>query len=465
MLRLLTTMIAALAIGQAPASGPDRIAMAAIALVVNAPTEANQVWPGFSLPSRSFAVQTPSGLFLHTPGPAPPGFQRVRGVWFQAGPLPGLGAGIAIDHPIGELRVTIVRAGSTADQTARTLYHEGFHGFQRAQSKQRPILDSRTLAITVDQAARIEIERRLLADALLDQKSASLRLREAMALRRERSAAGGEALQAAERFAEWNEGLAEYVGIASAARALKQPDQGPRQTVAASLKLSLASLGGSPDERLVRARSYATGAALALLLDELEPGWKLAIEDSPLDEMAARAAGLRESDADALAASARRRYRFDELRASPDPPWGSLVVMSEAAFFDLAPFHLVVEMSSQARSSFSLQTRAGGDLNGMHRPIPGVLLLPRPTRFDARDGGLTVTVRGRPVRNAGPPAEPRRSVTILLAAAPLLDGKPIAPGEMTRSSLEIVTEGVEIMSATPVRLVATARRVTISRIK
>ena len=255
------------------AEQPEAIPTQAARIIIEAQESTNQVWPGFSLPARSFAIYTSAGTYLHTLGAAPEGFVRQGSLYYRSGPLPGFEGVLATALPLGDLRVTIVGAGRTAEATAQTLYHEAFHAFQQeAMLSTAAALDAGSLSITADQAASIEVERRLLREALQQRQAPQAPLIDALAVRRARTARGGESLAAAERIVERHEGLAEYVALMSMARALKRTPLTARAVVARSLELPLKTFGGSPDERLVRTRGYATGAAMAMLLDDLDSG-------------------------------------------------------------------------------------------------------------------------------------------------------------------------------------------------
>ena len=448
----------------APQDAAERVALEAVAMVLDAQPSTNRVWPGFSLPARSFGIQTAAGLYLFTPGPAPEGFSPRGRTMFRPGPVPGMGSGIAINHSIGNLKVTVIPVSATAERTAQTLYHEAFHGFQQEQSRPRPIAESQSLAITPEQAASIEVERRVLADALRSLTPPTTHLRRALALRRERTAAGGEALATAERFAEWHEGLADYVAHLSIARAMKRSPLVQRQLVARSLTTPLALLGGSPDERLVRGRSYATGAAFAFLLDQLQPDWIEDLGSRSLDEFAADIVNLQPDEIAGLAASVRVRFGYDKLLASKSPPWGGLTVMSDEAFLALGPYRVVIETTPESKHSFSLSTRGGED-EGMHRPIAGLLLLPKPTLFQVNDGPLAATVRARPVRLRGLPADQAQTITVLLQSAPLAGGKPLPLGDHVFPALDLSAEGVTITTTGNVRVTVETDRLTIRRDK
>lgn len=450
-MKVLVTFLAAIVIANAaPVPQWDHNAELVLRIVLEAPPAANQVWPGFDMTKRTFGVQADSGTYLYTPGPKPAGFFGSGPILFREGKLPGFEGIMSINHPIGDLKATIVRKSEKTEVTAETLYHEAFHAFQ-TESWQRPVaaLDARSVQLTAEQAASIEIERRLLAQALQDLPSPRSALVDALAVRYDRSAQSGSALQAAERLAETVEGLAEYVGQISMARALER--NVARSKIIGLLMLPMKTMSGSPDERLIRARGYGTGAAFALLLDALSPEWKSQVPGVPLDQLAADAVGLRDVRLADVASNARTRHGYDKLVRSTDPPWGTLKVFSEKEFDALAPFRVVVGVSEKPNRSFAVS--AGNPLQGLHRPREGVLLLPETRTFNIQDGALTIAVTKRPVRVDLGKEVAAPSATVLLQRAPRVNGQTMKEGEHSLEKLDLVGDGVRITSTTPVKVV------------
>jgi hypothetical protein len=196
----------------------------------------------------------------------------------------------------------------------------------------------------------------------------------------------------------------------------------------------------------------------------LAPGWRTKAFDVALDDLAAEAVALQGDSIATLARQARARHDYDRLLTSANPPWGSLTVMSEEAFYARGKFRVIVEVTPNVRTSFSLRTNAGSS-TGMHRPQAGVLLLPDPARFQAQDDPLAVTIRGLPVRVAGPPGGAATSLTVLVPSAPLINGKAGAPGDHALPSLELTAEGVDIRVSGPVNVSVERDRLTVRPVR
>jgi hypothetical protein len=442
---------------------PDALAEQAARIILEAPAATNGVWPGYSLPDRSFAISVADGTYVSTRAQPPEGFVRRGALYYRPGPLPGFGGILDTDYRLGDLSVTVVVPARTAEDTALKLYHEAFHAFQgETMTRLESRLDAESMTITAEQAASVEIERRLLREALQKPGLQRVRLVEALSIRHERGAAGGEAFKAAERAAERHEGVAEYVGLQSIALAMGRTPLAARSVVERNLGLPLRVFGGSPDERLIRTRSYATGAALALLLDELSPDWKRRIANTTLDELAAAAVSFQSALAPEIVGPVKARHDFDRLARNTNPPWGSLTVMKTAEFDALSPYRVVIELTPTASPSFKL-TSGGGPTDGMHRPAPGIMLLPKPVSFHVEDGPISITVTARPVRLDGPPAADTSTVTILLRQLPAINGEPATSGDRSLSSLDLTDEGVRVKSTTPVRVVIDQNSVKVAR--
>ncbi len=245
---------------------------------------ARRPWPGFAATEIPLALYDAERTYLIR-HPAPPaGFRPMRGT-----------DGVMVSdsvHP--EMRANTVvslagarpatgfwdrAAGVGADTLARTLLHEAFHAFQ---SERHPSWTANEVSLFTYPAGRATLIglRRLETGALRRALGApdSVRVlcwsQAFLRIRRDRFSRLPEEAVAYERGTELREGLARYV----AAYAAGDP------------RPELTGDGFLPED--VRSRGYATGHALAVLLDDLDPGWKRALE-----------AGERESLDDALAAA------------------------------------------------------------------------------------------------------------------------------------------------------------------
>ena len=191
---------------------------------------------------------------------------------------------------------------SPADVAAIAV-HEAFHIYQRAHHPGWVGTEADLFTYPTDDADLLAL-RRTETDALR-QALASARAidaacwgRKALALRGERYARMDSAFAAYDRGTELNEGLATYVEM----RAARRRD----------VDLPAAEFGPTD----IRRRAYATGPALALLLDRFKPAWPAALEaDDKQSRDAALDAALRPGSAcifgDAVIAGAAQKARSD----------------------------------------------------------------------------------------------------------------------------------------------------------
>ncbi len=245
---------------------------------------ARRPWPGFDATAIPLALYDSERTYLiRHPGP-PEGFRPMRGaggVMVSDSVHPEMRANTDIE--LAGVRTATVswdRAGGVgADALARTLLHEAFHAFQ---SERHPSWTANEVSLFTYPAGRATLIglRRLETGALRRAVEApdSVRVlcwsQAFLRIRRDRFARLPEEAVAYERGTELREGLARYVAAYAAG------DPPPE----------LPGDGFPPEE--VRARGYATGHALAALLDGLDPGWKRALEAeerASLDEALATA--------------------------------------------------------------------------------------------------------------------------------------------------------------------------------
>lgn len=161
---------------------------------------------------------------------------------------------------------------------AALLLHEAFHAFQAERHPKwggdegelfvYPVDDAEALALRRLESAALE--RALEASSRADKGRWAAR---ALEVRKRRFARIGAAAAAYERGTELQEGLARYV------EAVAAPSELGRPFPAGKVEF--------PADR-IRERAYASGCAMALLLDSLAPGWKSAFDsrqvNEPLDE-------------------------------------------------------------------------------------------------------------------------------------------------------------------------------------
>jgi hypothetical protein len=205
--------------------------------------------------------------------------------------------------------------------------HEAFHVFERATARpdrrfgggENSALVSRYPVFQLAAETAFALELRLLDDALRSTDQAECRelARQFLAVREERHRRIDDDMARFDRMAELNEGLAEYALVRTLAQLAAAGD--PRTRERATLRLAerterLRTVGGN-ESQSVRLRFYATGPAMALLLDRIEgPSWKarLVREDLTLQEALAGAVGYRDAER-VLRTGAERRYTTEGL--------------------------------------------------------------------------------------------------------------------------------------------------------
>ncbi len=284
---------------QALQASGDHIALALdlereLEAIARSASEGEQLWPGFdprTVPLAVFDGQTTT-LFRH---PMPPeefvaiaapedGTEPMAqgAVFTMPGRHPAIIANSSAE--IGGVPTATVLLNSRSSRSAQDLavlaVHESFHVYQRENHPEWAANEADLFTYPTDDAGALAL-RRLESEALrraLAESSgtaapdpsasptadAACWARQALALRTERYKLLDQASVAYERGTELNEGLATY--IESRARR--------HLSSTAGADLSIAEFGPAD----VRQRSYATGPAIAALLDRFEPDWATAFE-------------------------------------------------------------------------------------------------------------------------------------------------------------------------------------------
>jgi hypothetical protein len=271
------------------------------------------LWPDFD--PRRIPVEIYDGqntfLFRH---PAPPAefvsLSSRQGVWL----FPGRHETVTANAhaKLGGVWTATVMIDPTASKLslkarAALVVHEMFHVHQRVRHPKwagnelelfnYPFDDAELLTLR-----RIETEFLRRAERAADVRDAACRARLALATRRERFARLSAGAAAYERALELNEGLARYV-----------------EALAAGGRKSGLTANEYAAEEL-RTRGYATGHALALLLERFAPGWAARLEAGDprsLDELLAAALDAAPASQSSCAlsgsftASARSRAKFE----------------------------------------------------------------------------------------------------------------------------------------------------------
>ncbi|MFN2565345.1 MAG: hypothetical protein ABR499_10095 [Gemmatimonadaceae bacterium] len=329
-----------------------RIAALHETVVRNGPTIGPRIWPGFrpdTIPTL-YVIPRQAKLFAQWRDTLPTGFF----------PLPGVGDAAwtdtrVVSFPRGRpIAFLSVDAAASPGSVVGLALHEAFHAFYQAAARpgrrfgagENSMLVATYPVFDIPNEAAFALEGKLLARALRAPSAVEARrlAQQFLAVRTSRHARLDSTIAEFETVAELHEGLAQYatlrglreLALRDAARFAR--DAGVATAIETALLDSLLVVG----PRSVRQRFYATGSALALLLDRLaDSSWKerLMRDDATLQDMLANATGYRgrealgrpalrrieselsllRRDAERAAASldARRRAQRDSILAGP----------------------------------------------------------------------------------------------------------------------------------------------------
>lgn len=432
-----------------------------------------RIWPGYWPADQAFVINTPlSGALLIATGDRPEGWEAVPPAllppvlqgraYFRRGPIEGASRPFIIGFPLGGGRTAMmVNAKPEPVETAALLFHEQFHDYQSPAFRGRisQFIAPAAVADRVDFAATAEVERKMLAAAIMAGPTRRGLLRDYFAVRREREHSVPADVRRAERGFERSEGVATYV----------------------EHRAQIATFGGAPlPKRLVdgllkplpnrgsfttiwfRSRSYSTGAALAYLLSQEDPtDWQKAIEnggdpasllgmrlDEPPDPAAAaRAARLLYGHAD-LVRSFAPAIREGEQRE----------IKSVEDFMRLSPYAVTIVMPHSPAPRRQGSTFASRDMTMIS---PTVLALRMATSFSLTEDNMRLTVRGRPVLSDTGRTCAR--VTVLLDAAPAVEKLGQIPiGSQSFEDLRIASQALDLEIDGPSSVVVEANRTTIT---
>ncbi|HEX6737195.1 MAG TPA: hypothetical protein VF310_02875 [Vicinamibacteria bacterium] len=279
---------------------------------------ASPLWPGFDPRATPLAVFDGERTWLFRHPHPPAGFVREGQGWVMAGRHPALTANTSFELA-GALTAGVLLDGKAEVETtalAGTLIHEAFHAFQRQRHRDWDADEGALFSYPAGDGALLGWRRleSLALQRALGESDGAAWARAALLARRERFARLPPEAVAYERKTELKEGLAQFVEDQATGR--PPSSRWPAGEFA-------------PDG--IRWRGYASGQALAVLLERFDKGWQSAIETQggTLDERLAAALGegatadlaphraavieAAERDASALRASkeARRRAFLD----------------------------------------------------------------------------------------------------------------------------------------------------------
>lgn len=230
------------------------------------------LWPGFDPRSIPLAVYDGERTFLFRHPAAPAEFAPLMGADPGTVVMTGRHKSVTANSSAdvgGVPTATMILAPRSESETLREVaalaIHEAFHVYQRARhpgwiGNEADLFTYPTDSVALLARRRLEtVALRRALDAP-DATSASCWARDAMVMRRARFADMDSIFAAYERGTELNEGLATYVEQRALGRVAKD--------------LPVADFPAAS----VRQRAYATGPALARLLDRLAPEWRTSFE-------------------------------------------------------------------------------------------------------------------------------------------------------------------------------------------
>jgi hypothetical protein len=329
---LSVVLLATSRLGAQPAP-PDTVrAVAALhqTLVELGPTIGPRIWPGFRPDTIATVYVIPhrAKLFAQWRDTLPTGFfalSSARGGWTDAR---------AVSFPRGRpIAFLSVDSMSSAGSVLGLALHEQFHAFEQAVARrgrrfgagENSMLVATYPAFDAANEATFALEGTTLARALRarTREEAKNITREFLALREERHARLDSSFVEFETLAELHEGLAQYAMLRGL-RELARID--PRRfTVAADAEAAVETalldslLVVGP--RSIRRRFYATGSAMARLLDWIaDPSWKtrLVRDDATLRHMLAEATGYRGAETVDRRSAERLRARLASVRTDAE---------------------------------------------------------------------------------------------------------------------------------------------------
>ncbi|HJQ68846.1 MAG TPA: hypothetical protein VKA70_07730 [Blastocatellia bacterium] len=214
------------------------------------------------------------------------------------------------------------------------IFHEAFHVFERDAARsgakwraENSMLVSEYPETSARNSALFNVESQILHSALLsaDKAEAKRKAREFIAVRRMRQGELEVRFVEFEKGLESNEGLAEYAGVKAVSAAIEAASQ--KRAAMPFKKIDKSGYLADRFERLrritrvgrnSRLRFYDTGAAQALLLDRLMPGWKARVQATAVavQDLVEEAAGDASPASKQIAESALRQYGYEDVLKS-----------------------------------------------------------------------------------------------------------------------------------------------------
>lgn len=227
------------------------------------------LWPGFN--PRRVPVVLYGGnrtLLYRHPNP-PPEFTELhdrQGLYAFPGQHPAMRANTSIELGGVQTATLILKEERSTIELAAVLIHEAFHVFQRERHPNWSANEVELFTYPIEDIELLQLcqlEMEALRRALKASKTevAAVWAATALELRRKRFSKMSEGSVAYERGTELFEGLAQYI-----------------EALAVGMPQGLVIIGRDFAADEIRSRCYATGQALALLLDRFDPAWKDKLE-------------------------------------------------------------------------------------------------------------------------------------------------------------------------------------------
>jgi hypothetical protein len=448
----------------------DRYVAALLRRVVEAADSVTTLWPGYWAAGTEFLVGGFAGAALLVSPRSPP-TEAGRPLVGDPGDLLAARSVLVADtapylsvfelarnfngRSVLAIAPAVLPLGE--EQLLLMLYHEAFHVFQMAAFESaagrglpHTNADARPLADAGVRAA-LAVERRVLREALLAEGAAARAplLRSYLALRGERRRTFPSVLGEHERALERFEGSAQIVGYHAAAATLQSGPARLRPLIAASLlDPSLDDLARDP----LRRHAYATGSAMALMLDELTADWRERITRG--DDFTVLLAAVTGFDAASPAAaaaadSARRAFDHDGWlrRFLAEGPVADPVEDFETH----AGVHIVLIGTRFDESAYH------GRISDL---VPRTRVYTRGTTLTMKGATASLESRGLSVLDDGR-SSPSRFV-VLLPGGVELNGQPPTPGETEYPTVRIAAEDLDVRVDAPATVSWDGRRLVVT---
>lgn len=319
----------------------DQVAATAVDREVERIGTTSTLWPRFAPNGIPLAIYTGQRTYLFR-HPAPPAdFSRLSdGIFVFEGRYPAITANTSADIGGTSTATLLVADLSSKAQTAGGIQrlgaiaiHESFHVFQRQQHPGWLSNEAVAFLYPVDDAGLLAL-RRLESLSWTRAMQATSRpqqscwARRGVEFRQRRFAAMDKSFAEYERSAELNEGLASYVELRSQGNSTVRI---PAEEFPATR---------------VRDRAYVVGAAMAMLLDGLRPGWQADLDGNDtqyLDQMLEQAIAKDGGNAGRCKLSAAETKGIEKVARADAAAVSAARITSRKQFDELSGWRVIIE--------------------------------------------------------------------------------------------------------------------------